>query len=253
MQFTVQHLIALLPLLVTGATIIVVMLAIAWKRNHTLTFVLSVLGLNLALLSIIPALRVAPLEVTPLLQIDAFACYYMAIVLAATLACVTLTHAYLGEATCGTTGSSKAGYPGNREEMYLLMLLSAAGGLVLVSAQHLAGLFIGLELLSVPVYGLVAYAFFNKRSLEAGIKYMVLSAAGSAFLLFGMALLYAESGSLSFSQIGATLAANGTSLLVQIGIGMMLIGLAFKLSLVPFHLWTPDVYEGAPAPVAAFL
>ncbi|MGE8498143.1 MAG: NADH-quinone oxidoreductase subunit NuoN [Pseudomonas sp.] len=253
MQFTVQHLIALLPLLVTGATIIVVMLAIAWKRSHTLTFVLSVLGLNLALLSIIPALRVAPLEVTPLLQIDAFACYYMAMVLAATLACVTLTHAYLGEATCGTTGSSKAGYPGNREEMYLLMLLSAAGGLVLVSAQHLAGLFIGLELLSVPVYGLVAYAFFNKRSLEAGIKYMVLSAAGSAFLLFGMALLYAESGSLSFAQIGASLAANGTSLLVQIGIGMMLIGLAFKLSLVPFHLWTPDVYEGAPAPVAAFL
>ncbi|HBX54031.1 NADH-quinone oxidoreductase subunit NuoN [Pseudomonas sp. UBA2684] len=253
MQFTVQHFIALLPLLVTSATIIVVMLAIAWKRNHALTFVLSVLGLNLALLSIIPALKVAPLQVTPLLLVDNFACYYMALVLAATLACVTLTHAYLGEATVGTGGASTQGYPGNREEMYLLMLLSAAGGLVLVSAQHLAGLFIGLELLSVPVYGMVAYAFFNKRSLEAGIKYMVLSAAGSAFLLFGMALLYAESGSLSFAEIGTNLVTYGSSLLVQIGIGMMLIGLAFKLSLVPFHLWTPDVYEGAPAPVAAFL
>lgn len=253
MQFTVQHFIALLPLLVTSATIIVVMLAIAWKRNHALTFVLSVLGLNLALLSIIPALKVAPLQVTPLLLVDNFACYYMALVLAATLACVTLNHAYLGEATVGTGGASTQGYPGNREEMYLLMLLSAAGGLVLVSAQHLAGLFIGLELLSVPVYGMVAYAFFNKRSLEAGIKYMVLSAAGSAFLLFGMALLYAESGSLSFAEIGTNLVTYGSSLLVQIGIGMMLIGLAFKLSLVPFHLWTPDVYEGAPAPVAAFL
>jgi len=244
-EFTLQHLIALLPLLVTSLTAVVVMLAIAAKRNHALTFILSVVGLNLALLSLIPALEVAPLEVTPLLLIDTFACYYMALVLAASLACVTLIHAYLG-------GESGKGYPGNREELYLLVLLSAAGGLVLVSAQHLAGLFIGLELLSVPTYGMIAYAFFNKRSLEAGIKYMVLSAAGSAFLLFGMALLYAESGNLAFADIGASLARE-SSQLVQIGIGMMLIGLAFKLSLVPFHLWTPDVYEGAPAPVAAFL
>ena len=244
-EFTLQHLIALLPLLVTSLTVVVVMLVIAAKRNHALTFILSVVGLNLALLSLIPALEVAPLEVTPLLLIDTFACYYMALVLAASLACITLIHAYLG-------GASGKGYPGNREELYLLVLLSAAGGLVLVSAQHLAGLFIGLELLSVPTYGMIAYAFFNKRSLEAGIKYMVLSAAGSAFLLFGMALLYAESGNLAFADIGVSLARE-SSQLVQIGIGMMLIGLAFKLSLVPFHLWTPDVYEGAPAPVAAFL
>ena len=247
MEFTTQHFIALLPLLITSVTIVLVMLAIAWKRNHAMTFGLSALGLNLALLSLLPALDVTPIEVTPLLLVDKFACYYMALVLAATLACVTLIHAYLG-------GESGKGYPGNREELYLLMLLSAAGGLVLVSAQHLAGLFIGLELLSVPTYGMIAYAFFNKRSLEAGIKYMVLSAAGSAFLLFGMALLYAESGNLSFAGIGAKLAADGLpSMLAQIGVGMMLIGLAFKLSLVPFHLWTPDVYEGAPAPVAAFL
>jgi len=244
-DFTLQHLLALLPLLVTSLTAVVVMLAIAAKRNHTVTFILSVVGLNLALLSLIPTLEVTPLEVTPLLLIDKFACYYMALVLAASLACITLIHAYLG-------GDSGKGYPGNREELYLLVLLSAAGGLVLVSAQHLASLFIGLELLSVPTYGMIAYAFFNKRSLEAGIKYMVLSAAGSAFLLFGMALMYAESGNLAFADIGISLMRE-SSQLVQIGIGMMLIGLAFKLSLVPFHLWTPDVYEGAPAPVAAFL
>ncbi|RJG14595.1 NADH-quinone oxidoreductase subunit NuoN [Pseudomonas cavernicola] len=246
MEFTTQHFIALLPLLVVSATIVVVMLAIAWRRNHSQTFILSVVGLNLALLSIIPALKVAPLAVTDLMQVDNFACFYMALTLVATLACVTLAHAYMGDA--------KIGYPGNREELYLLILLAAAGGMVLVSAQHLAGLFIGLELLSVPVYGMVAYAFFDKRSLEAGIKYMVLSAAGSTFLLFGMALLYADAGSLSFAGIGAKLAATGMqSALAQIGLGMMLVGLAFKLSLVPFHLWTPDVYEGAPAPVAAFL
>ncbi|SUD84891.1 NADH:ubiquinone oxidoreductase subunit N [Stutzerimonas stutzeri] len=247
MEFTQQHFIALLPLLITGATAIAVMLAIAWQRNHGLSFVVTSVGLTLALVSIVPALRVAPLDVTPLLRLDAFGYFYSAVVLVATLACVTLAHAYLGEK------AGADGFPGNREELYLLMALSAAGGLVLVSAQHLAGFFIGLELLSVPVYGLVAYAFFNKRSLEAGIKYTVLSAAASAFLLFGMALLYAESGSLSFSGLGASLAAQGSSLLVQAGIGMMLIGLGFKLSLAPFHLWTPDVYEGAPAPVATFL
>ncbi|OCX20083.1 NADH-quinone oxidoreductase subunit N [Stutzerimonas xanthomarina] len=247
MEFTQQHFIALLPLLITGATAIAVMLAIAWQRNHGLSFVVTSVGLTLALVSIVPALRVAPLDVTPLLRLDAFAYFYSAVVLVATLACVTLAHAYLGEK------AGADGFPGNREELYLLMALSAAGGLVLVSAQHLAGFFIGLELLSVPVYGLVAYAFFNKRSLEAGIKYTVLSAAASAFLLFGMALLYAESGSLSFSGLGASLAAQGSSVLVQAGIGMMLIGLGFKLSLAPFHLWTPDVYEGAPAPVATFL
>jgi NADH-quinone oxidoreductase subunit N len=250
-EFTTQHLIALLPLLVTCATVVVVMLAIAWKRSHSMTFVLSVIGLNAALLSLLPTIGVTPLQVTPLMQIDTFACYYMALVLISTLACVTLTHAYLGEAKVND-GQTK-GYPRNREEMYLLLLLSAAGGLVLVSTEHLAGLFIGLELLSVPTYGMIAYAYFNKRSLEAGIKYMVLSAAGSAFLLFGMALLYADAGSLSFAEIGASLAGASGSQLVQIGIGMMLIGLAFKLSMVPFHLWTPDVYEGAPAPVAAFL
>jgi len=248
MDLTIQHFIALAPLLITSLTAVVVMLGIAWRRNHSQTFLLTVGGLNLALLSIYPALKVGPLMVTPLLQIDNFSCLYMALILASTLACVTLAHAYLGEKSTGT------GYPGNREELYLLILMAAAGGLVLVSAQHLASLFIGLELLSVPVYGLVAYAFFNKRSLEGGIKYMVLSAAGSAFLLFGMALLYAEAGSLSFSGIGHALDATGLpSPIAQMGLAMMLIGLAFKLSLVPFHLWTPDVYEGAPAPVAAFL
>ncbi|UFH51429.1 NADH-quinone oxidoreductase subunit NuoN [Pseudomonas sp. KNUC1026] len=248
MELTSQHFLALLPLLITSATAVVVMLAIAWRRNHSMIFLLSAAGLNLALLSILPVLKITPIAVTTLLQVDNFACFYMALILIATLACVTLAHAYLGE------GAAGAGYPGNREELYLLIILAAAGGLVLVMAQQLSSLFIGLELLSVPTYGLIAYAFFNKRSLEAGVKYMVLSAAGSAFLLFGMALVYADAGSLSFSAIGTALAATGQpSGLAQLGLAMMVVGLAFKLSLVPFHLWTPDVYEGAPAPVAAFL
>lgn len=243
MNYTLSHFVALLPLLTVGATALLVTLVIAWRRNHDLTFILTALGLNLALVMLIPALRVAPLEVTGLLLVDRFSLLYTGIILVASLACVTLAHAYLGKTNTGE------GFQGNREEMYLLMLLSTAGGLVMTAASHLGSLFIGLELLSVPLFGMVAYAFFNKRSLEAGIKYMVLSAAGSAFLLFGMALVYAESGSLQFSQLGGL----GVTTLLQTGFALMLIGLAFKLSLVPFHLWTADVYEGAPAPVSAFL
>ena len=246
MEFTIQHFIALAPMLITIITAVVVMMAIAWRRNHLQTFLLSCAGLNLALMSIIPALKVSPLAVTTLLMIDDFALLYIALILFATLACVTIANAYFGK--------NGNGYPENREELYLLILLAAAGGIVLVCAQHLASLFIGLELLSTPTYGLVAYVFFNKRSLEAGIKYMVLSGAGSAFLLFGMAMAYAEAGSLSFTGIGHAMSATTMPVpIAQLGLAMMLIGLAFKLSLVPFHLWTPDVYEGAPAPVSAFL
>jgi len=101
---------------------------------------------------------------------------------------------------------------------------------------------------------MVAYAFRDRISLEAGLKYMVLSGAASAFLLFGMALLYAASGTLEYAGLVDGLANGGEhQSWVMIGVGMMVIALTFKLSLVPFHLWTPDVYEGAPGPSSAFL
>ena len=243
MILTANQLLALLPLLITSATAIVVMLAIAIKRNHWWNATITVVGLNLALISLAyVAAEVPTQEVTPLFVVDGYACFYMALVLGSTLACATLSHAYM------------EGYPGNREELYLLLTLACCGGLVLCCSRHLAGLFIGLELLSVPVYGMVAYAFRESRSLESGIKYMVLSAAASSFLLFGMALLYAQAGTLSFDGLGARLAGEALqSPFVLAGSTMILVGLGFKLSLVPFHLWTPDVYEGAPAPVGAFL
>ncbi len=242
MTITAHQLIALLPLLITGATAVLVMLSIAIKRQHDLNATLTVVGLNLALFSLYFVVKQEPQQITDLLVVDGYAAFYMGLILFATLACATLLHAYM------------KGYQGNREEIYLLLVLSALGGLVLVMSRHLASLFIGLELLSVPVYGMVAYTFRHKRSLEAGIKYMVLSAAASAFMLFGMALLYAESGTLSFSGLGAQLASAGLlSPFGYAGIALIITALAFKLSLAPFHLWTPDVYEGAPAPVGAYL
>jgi len=125
--------------------------------------------------------------------------------------------------------------------------------MLLVSAQNMSSFFIALELLSVPTYGLLAYTHERNKSLEAGIKYMVLSATASASILMGMAFLYAFSGTLNFHLLGEQLVRAMHEPLAVAGVGLILVGIAFKLSLVPFHRWTPDVYQGAPAPIATFL
>ncbi len=113
--------------------------------------------------------------------------------------------------------------------------------------------FLGLEILSVSLYGLIAYLRHRRRDIEAGLKYLILAAAASAFLIFGIALLYAESGSLAFDGITATGAGESLFSLVTVGLTLVVVGVGFKLALVPFHVWTPDVYQGAPAPVTAFI
>ncbi|URQ59755.1 NADH-quinone oxidoreductase subunit NuoN [Pantoea alhagi] len=242
MTITPQQLIALLPLLIVGLTVVVVMLSIAWRRNHFANATLTVIGLNLALLSLWFVGQAGPMDVTPLLRIDGFSMFYTGMVMLASLATCTFAYPWL------------QGFSDNCDEFYLLVLIAALGGVVLASANHMASLFIGVELLSLPLFGLIGYAFRQKRSLEAALKYTILSAAASSFLLFGIALVYADAGSLSFVELGKNL--SDTVLhqpLLLLGLGMMIVGLGFKLSLVPFHLWTPDVYQGAPAPVSTFL
>lgn len=246
----VQQVLALAPLLIVSVTILVLMLAIAIKRHHGWHATICALGLTLALLPLLahfwlPGLLTLslPVTVTPLLGIDDYASFYMALILVAAIATTALSHAYM------------EGYSGNREEMYLLLLFSTLGGLVIVASRHFASFFLGLELLSVPMFAMAGYLVRERRSLEAGMKYLVLSAAASAFILFGMALIYSQTGTLVFGEIGASAAnvAAGGRIVMMLGGALLLIGLGFKLSLAPFHLWTPDVYEGAPAPVTAYL
>lgn len=242
MTITTQHLIALLPLLIVGLTVVVVMLSIAWRRDHFVNATLSVIGLNLALVSLWFVGQAGPMDVTPLMRVDGYSMLYTGLVLLASLATCTFAYPWLQN------------YPDNKEEFYLLVLIAALGGILLACANHFAALFLGIELISLPLFGLVGYAFRQKRSLEASIKYTILSAAASSFLLFGIALVYAQTGDLSFGALGRSLADNVLhEPLLLAGVGMMIVGLGFKLSLVPFHLWTPDVYQGAPAPVSTFL
>lgn len=242
MIITSQQLIALLPLLIIGLTVVVVMLSVAWRRHHGVNATLAIAGLNLALLSLYPASQAAAVDVTLLLRIDYYALFYSGLIIIASLATCTFAYSWLAD------------YTDNRDEFYLLILIACLGGIVLSAANHMAALFIGVELLSLPLLGLAGYTFRQSHSLESALKYMVLSAVASSFLLFGIALVYADSGCLGLINLSHQLE-NSSQLrpLLLAGVGMMVVGWGFKLSLAPFHLWTPDVYQGVPAPAAVFL
>lgn len=242
MTITPQELIAILPLMIVGLTAVVVMLSIAWRRDHLTSAALTVSGFIIALLSLIWVADGYLMDVTSLIRVDGFALFYSALVLIAGIGTSIFAYHWL------------EGFGDNRDEFHLLVAIAVAGGVLLSMSNHMASMFIGIELISLPLFGLVAYTFERSRTLEAGIKYMLLSAAASSFLLFGIALLYAESGSLSFAAVGQSLSDSQIHApLVMIGFGMLIVGFGFKLSLFPFQLWTPDVYQGAPAPVSAFL
>ena len=138
-------------------------------------------------------------------------------------------------------------------EYFALMLTSAAGMWVLVAAQNLVTLFLGLELLSIPLYVLCATEMRRATSLESGLKYLIIGSVGSATLLYGLAFLYGATGSTDFAGIASAAGDVATDPLLLTGIALSVVGLGFKASVAPFHQWTPDVYEGAPTPVTAFM
>ncbi len=206
---TLQDLISTLPLLILSASILTVMLVTAFKRSHKLTFGLTIIGLVLSLASLPFASHGLPHPVTPLLVVDGFAIFYIALVLITSLVVVVISYNYMDKVA------------GNKDEYYLLILLAALGATTLTVSDHFVSFFLGLEILSIALYTLIGYTRFQHHRVEAAIKYLILAAAAAAFLLFGMALVYIVFGTMHF--------------------------------MVPFHMWAPDVYQGAPAPVTAFV
>ena len=237
---TAVDLLALLPLMLVAATSVVVLGAVAVGRNHTVAFGLTLAGLAAGFWSIF----FAPLrQVTALLIIDRYALFFMGLIVAASFAVALLAYGYLEKRE------------GNKEEFYVLLLVATLGAMVLAASSHFASLFLGLEVLSVALYALIAYFGDRPLPLEAGVKYLVLAASSSAFLVFGIALVYADLGTMDFRQMAHLLAirADLNLGLLLPGTAMIVTGIGFKLALVPFHMWTPDVYQGAPAPVTAFI
>lgn len=237
---TIMDLTALLPLIVITATALLLMLVIAFYRSHVLSAFLTLAGIAMSFYTLTTVYGIVPRQVTALLIIDRYSLFYTGLVLAASFVVVLLSYGYLRK------------HKGHREEFYLLLLMALLGSAVVISSNHFASFFLGLEILSVSLYTLIAYVKTSDRGTEAGMKYLVLAAVSSSFLLFGIALIYAQLGTLSFNGLALERVDTG-NLFYVIGTILVIVGIGFKLALVPFHMWTPDVYEGAPAPVTAFI
>ncbi len=172
-------------------------------------------------------------------QLDAFSSLITAVVAFSALLSCALSIAYLAELRI------------NHGEYYALLLLSTSGMMLMVAAIDMIAVFLGLELMSIPIYVLAGFDRRKLRSNESALKYFLIGSFASAIMLYGMALLYGSTGSTSFAGIGAGFERAGSMGLI--GLGLVVVGFAFKISSVPFHQWTPDVYEGAPTTATAFM
>lgn len=231
----------ILPLIILVSAGLIAMLMTGFYRNHMLTASISFMGLLAALASLY-VVSLGAERADSLFIADDYSLFFQGMFFVSSMAIILISYPYMNKQT------------EQSEEFYILLITATIGAAVLVISRHFISFFMGLEILSVSLYSMIAYLPERRKSVEAGIKYLVLAAASSAFLLFGMALVYAGSGTMDFYGIGEIIAAGRIlSPLMFTGLAMMLVAVGFKLALVPFHLWTPDVYEGAPAPVTSFV
>ena len=237
-----SQLMAIMPILILSLTAFVLMIQASIKRDSTIALVITALGF-LGTLWAVDCASDYSQSVTVLLVVDNWGLFFVALILLASLVTLWLS-------------SDKFILEGERkEEFYLLLVLSVLGAVVLIQSAHMAALLLGMELMGIALYAMIAFPERGLLPLEAAIKYLVPSAGASAILLFGFALIYAATGDLSYEGMGAKIAEGfeQNPVVLVVGAAMVLAGLGFKLSLVPFHMWTPDVYEGAPTAITGFL
>jgi NADH-quinone oxidoreductase subunit N len=240
---------ALSPLMATlGGSIVVLMIGLLRGR-----FVQTALVPFLTAVSLLAAIGLAiwiwePGDAAPIIEgaldVDTLALGVSMLFYVAGLVCILLS--------LRADAPRQAGHG----EYYSLLLGSITGMVVLAQSSNLITLFVGLELLSIPLYVLCATELRRRTSLESGLKYLVIGSVGSATLLYGLALIYGATGTMSFGGISAALARDelsSTDPLLLTGIALTATGLAFKASVAPFHQWTPDVYQGAPTPITTFM
>lgn len=244
--------IGLLALVITGATVMLLLVGDAFVPEDRKVVLAPVAGLGL-LAAVIVALTAtfsglaetgqSRLYFNDTVAVDTFAIFFQLLFLGLGLLVLMLAPSYLDR-----RGIQKG-------EFYILLVAALTGMMLLVAATNLITIFIAIELLSISLYILSAFLRQEETSQEAGLKYLLIGGFASGFLLYGMALLYGGVGSTSVPRIAAVLPRlTGESQLFSVaGVGLLLVGLAFKASAAPFHTWTPDVYQGAPLPVVAFM
>lgn len=241
--------VGLLPEIVLTVWTLALMLVAAWRHGEDVdqrrVGQLTLLGIAAAALAVLWLWSedAQPAGLPLMISLDTFRYVTGLVFLLASALSVLLSLGYLGRERIVAP------------EYYVLLLLSTIGMMFMGGAADLLVVFLGLELMSIPVYVLAAVNRRSRISAEAGMKYFFIGAFASAFLLYGIALVYGATGTTNLAvidlQVGT--AGAGSNLLLLLGLGMLLIGFGFKVAAIPFHMWTPDVYEGAPTPVTAFM
>ena len=244
MNLTFSDFLPLMPLIIVTSTVVLAMAAIGIRRSYILTVGVTVTGLLLAAIVAAVIMPYTNKQVSPLMIIDQYSLFFTVIICVAAMFIAIFSFNYLAD------------LDDQKEEYYLLLGIATVGSVVMVSTNHFVGMVLGLETLSMSLYGMIAYTVRSKNSakyaLEASVKYLVLSATASGFMLFGMALIYAQTGTLAFSSLLDTRLVISDTYTIA-AVSLISAGIAFKLSLAPFHIWTPDVYEGSPIPSTTYL
>ncbi|NVO08755.1 MAG: NADH-quinone oxidoreductase subunit N [Bacteroidales bacterium] len=239
---TALDFICLAPFLLLASAPIIIMLTITITRNIKVVYGFSLLMFLLSFISLFIVAPYIPHVIAPLFIIDSYSLLFLAIIIFAGFLITILSYIYISQ-----QGDDK-------EEYFIILFVAALGASVLVVANHFISFFLGLETLSISLYILVAYIKTRSYSIEAGVKFLVIASVASAFLLFGMGLIYTATGSMNFKGVASALGSlHALSPILLTGFVMLLVGIGFKLALVPFHMWLPDVYQGAPAPVTALI
>jgi NADH-quinone oxidoreductase subunit N len=233
----------LLPLIILIAWACAFLLADLFipKERKGITAFLAALGLAVTLGFTLTQIGQSGTGFNGMVTLDGFSTFTSALILISGLLGIALAYGYI----------KRMGI--ERGEYYALMLFSITGMLLMTQASDLIIVFLALELLSIPLYVLAAFARPNLQSEEAGIKYFLLGAFATGFIVYGTALVFGATGTTSLSGIFTAASDSTPSLLLTIGSALLLIGLGFKIAAVPFHMWTPDVYQGSPSAVTAFM
>lgn len=247
-MMTTEMFVVLSPILLLSFGIVLSLLLIAWQRSQKMIamfcqiILLFTLLLSIHLLSG-NLLNGTGIQVTTLLKVDQFSYLSLVLICISALVVVNLSSQLL---------KSQIEV---HDEYYLLILLVILGAGILVVSDHFASMFLGFELLSISLVGLVGYFREQKYAVETGFKYLILSASASSFMLLGIAFIYSQTGNLSFAVSSGAVSWSSSSLQIFNSVGVILLfsGVAFKLSLAPFHFWTPDVYQGAPTPITLLM
>ena len=235
---------AILPIifLVAWASILLLLDLFITRKVKGLTAILAALGLGITLVLAALHLGAGTTAFNGMIEADGFSSYLQILFTGSGIIGIALAYGYL----------KRMGI--NKGEFYPLLLFSISGMILMAQAADLIVVFLALELLSIPLYILAGIARPNPASEEAALKYFLLGAFAGGFVVYGVALSFGATGTTSLAGIVSAISAGSADIpLLLVGAGLILIGLGFKVGLVPFHMWTPDVYQGAPTPLTAFM